>query len=96
MPVGSLVDRFHFDTSKWRLLYFQSATGWRFIGVVGGAGGEKVKMVDERALIEYYEKIFVPAVIYSPVYYKSFNDLSEQGGEGGLERTTRLFFASSS
>lgn len=92
MPDRSTVDGFHWDTNKWRLIYHQSATGWKFVAVVTCAS-EKTGGMDHTHVAMYYEQIFVPAVINSPLYYREINTRDKIVVTEGLARSTRLFFA---
>lgn len=85
-PDHTVLDGFSWDTDKWRLLYYQSPTGWKFVAVVSLSS----KMVDYRHLVSFYEQLFVPAVILSPLYYRVKGEVVV--GEG-LAGAIRLFFA---
>jgi hypothetical protein len=84
-PDASL-DGFYWDCPNYRLLYFGSPTGWKFIALLS----QPCKQ-DSFKLTEYYDKVFVPLIVKSPLYYhRQVGDVIDSEG---FIQATKLFFA---
>lgn len=81
------VDKFYWDCSDYRLLYYGSPTGWKFIALLS-----MPCRLDCNRLVEYYEKVFVPFFVKSPLYYHSKTLSSAMINSEGFCSTSRLFF----